>query len=86
MCQKHPMNLIVFQNYPNVFMTQPMTSAPSYETHAFNMTTLPTEFPSKDFPVEVRGRRRSSSVDSINNSSDFVPLSDITQGTVLQVR
>lgn len=81
MCQKHPMNLIVFQNYPDVFMAQP--SASSYETHAFNMTT---EFQSKDFPVEDRGRRRSSSVDSINNSSDFVPLSDIAQGTVLQVR
>lgn len=83
MCQNHPMNLIVFQNYPNVFMAQPMTSASSYETHAFNMTT---EFQSKDFPVEDRGRRLSSSVDSINNSSDFVPLSDIAQGTVLQVR
>lgn len=77
------MNPMVIKNSSGVLKSQHILSAPpSNETDAFIRPQLPSEFQSKDFLLEVRGRRRSSSVDSINNNSDSAPLCQVAQGTV----
>lgn len=64
-----------------VFEIQRALGASPHDTDVFHRLQLPSEFQSKGFQ-KLRERRRSSSVDSINKSSDFEPLSQIAQGTV----
>lgn len=81
------MNPIDYKNSSGVSRSQHLLSAsPPNETGAFLGSQLHSEFQSKDFLIEVRGRRRSSSVDSINKSSDSAPLSENAQGTVYHIK
>lgn len=77
------MNPIDYENSSGLSRSQHILSAsPPNETGEFLGFQLHSEFQSKYFLTEARGRRRSSSVDSIHKSSDYVPLSENAQGTV----
>lgn len=70
-----------YKNNKGVSGIQRVPSAsPPHDTDVFHNPQLPSEFQSKDFQ-KFRERGRSSSLDSINKSSDFVPLSQSAQET-----